>query len=141
MGTNKNNATEVKVHAIAQKSYGIGLWDKVATIATGVVSNLITKPLAADVDPRTLPDNTMHYQRNKFGDVQIVLKYAGAGWCYAGVIRDKEGDPITSDANKYELREVKCRQDFKIPDTDDGTGNNVVIEAGFTTVKAYALED
>ena len=130
---------EITLHEMASKSYGRGLWDKVALIAEGTVSNTMAKALAVDADPRTLVGPAMYWQKNKFGDVQLVIKYAGEGWTYASPLRDKDGDPLVSEDNKYEIHEVKSRSVFEIPGVTNADGGKVVIEKGFTTLKAYAL--
>jgi hypothetical protein len=133
------NKAAVQLHAAAAKSYGLGLWDKKTLIAEGTMSNTVAKALKADVDPRTLKGPAMYYATSKFGDLQIIIKYEGEGWAYASILRDKEGEPVVSDTNEYEVHDVQARSEFKIPGVKNDKGEDVVIQKGFITTKAYAL--
>jgi hypothetical protein len=127
------------MHQVASKVYGRGLWDKKFLVAEGVVANDIKKPLAADADPRKLAGPALYFQRNRFGDVQLLIKYAEDGWSYASILRDKDGEQILSDDNKYEIHEVECLSRFEVPNVTNEAGEKVVIEKGFQTLKAYAM--
>jgi hypothetical protein len=126
----------LQIHADASKMYGRGLWDKMTLIAEGAVANDYAKPLALDTDPRTLAGPAMYWVKNKFGDVQLVIKYAQDGWAYAAPVKDKDGDPVLADANRYQVHEVKAKS-TSVFTIDDRT---ITIEKGFTTLKAYAID-
>lgn len=128
----------IDIKALASKVYGRGLWETVAEIAEGKVSNTVKTALKADADPRKLAPNTMHFQTNRFGDVQLVIRYE-QGWSYAGILRNSDGEPIMSTSNQYAVREVKAMSDFKIPEVKDDNGQDIIIPRGFVSLKAYAL--
>lgn len=140
MSTKKIDAAlKATMHQVASKVYGRGLWDKLFKVAEGKVANTFAKPLAADADPRKLAGPAMYFQKNKFGDVQLLLKYEGEGWSYASILRDKDGEQVLSDENMYEVHEVECMNRFEIPGVKNDAGDQVVIEKGFQTLKAYAI--
>lgn len=141
MTTVKKVIAPLQIHADASKMYGRGLWDKVSLIAEGAVANEYAKPLALDADVRALVGPAMYWQKNKFGDTQLVIKYADNGWAYASPVKDKDGDVVPSDNNRYAIHEVvaKSTSTFTI---DEGTAaeRKITIEKGFTTLKAYAID-
>lgn len=133
---------QIQLHEQASKSYGLGLWDKQTLIAEGAVSNAFEKPLPANTDPRNLKGPAMYWVKSNLPDVehpQLVIKYEGDGWAYATCIKDKEGEPVLSDDNTYEIHDVKLKSQFKIPNVKDKDGNDIVLQKGFMTTKAYAV--
>lgn len=135
---------QIQLHAEASKMYGKGLWETVTELADGTVSNKREDALSADTEVRKLAGPAMYWIKDKFNNEQIVVVVGDGGWYYAGVIRDKDGDPVISDTNEYEIRDVKARSEYKIVDKNgapvlNDKGAQVVIQKGFVTTKAYAL--
>lgn len=139
MNKNIKDALKATMHQVASKVYGRGLWDKKFLVADGVVANTFGKPLGADADPRKLAGPALYFQKNRFGDVQLLIKYGEDGWSYASILRDKDGEQILSDDNKYEVHEVVCMSRFEVPGVKNDAGEAVIIEKGFQTLKAYAV--
>lgn len=133
------------LHNEASKMYGKGLWETVTELAEGPVSNTMDNALPSDTDIRKLAGPAMYWlESNRGGVPQIVVVPGDGGWYYAGVIRDKDGEPVESDNNTYAIRDVRAKSEYKLVDAQknpilNDKGQQVIIPKGFLTAKAYAI--
>ena len=130
--TTVRKVTALEIIAKAGSVYGDGLWDKQTDIALSAeASNTDETALDADDDIRKLANKAVYYQNNKYGGLQLVLKYGDGTWSYVSLMHDKDGDPIIDDNHTYDLVDCQARRDFELE-------GEVIIAKGDVFTKAFA---
>ena len=133
----KNNVATVNFLQRAINTFGDKLWEVTGDVALAVkCANTDDTALDGGMgaeEIRKLAAPALYYMQGQYG-LQLLLAYGDNTWGYAGLARDKDGDPIIDDEHTYDVKNVKARREFEIPD-----GDGAKIALGFETTKAFAV--
>lgn len=133
--------------SISDLAYGEKLWEVIQDIVVGKCVNTADNALPFGSDVSKLAAPAIYYAESMYTgkdgepNLQLLLKPDPKTNTvyYAGILRDKDGDPITSDTDEYTVSEVRARREFVIKGSlDEKTGREHVIVEGFHALKAYA---
>ena len=134
MGTKTatRKVTDLNIIAKAGNVYGDGLWDKETDLVLNAqASNTDDTALDADADIRKLANKAMYYQTNKYGGLQLVLKYGDGTWSYISLMHAKDGTAVVDENHTYDIIDCAARRDFEL----DG---DVIIAKGDVFTKAFS---